>query len=319
MNQQLSNFFGISKSRPLSIIHELIRELKVSRMMTTDVKTLPTNVSMRAVRDLMRFHQISGVPIVDQGYLKGIVSVEDLIRAMNHKDLDASITRYMTRELITTHPEEPAHEALKKLEQTGVGRLVVVREPGKLAGMLTKGDIVAGLLHALEGIYHELERSEDSRSASGFFEALFSDETSLFLRYSVPAGDFTVGGSASSQIKKALLQIGASSNLARRVSIATYEAEINLIIHTTEGGQIVAEIRPDIVTVVAYDAGPGIPDVQLAMQPGYSTASEEAREMGFGAGMGLVNMERCADEMNIWSAVDVGTRVEMLFDVPNGE
>jgi anti-sigma regulatory factor (Ser/Thr protein kinase) len=107
--------------------------------------------------------------------------------------------------------------------------------------------------------------------------------------------------------------------LARRVAIATYEAEVNLIIHTDNGGLILADIQPTEITVVAQDSGPGIPDVDLARQPGWSTATPEVREMGLGAGMGFTNIERCTNRLNVWSAVGVGTRVLMTFDVSPDE
>ena len=127
--------------------------------------------------------------------------------------------------------------------------------------------------------------------------------------------DFAQGGDASAKIKQALLRIGASPQLARRVAIATYEAEVNLIIHTDSGGFILADIQPTEINIVAQDSGPGIPDVELARQPGYSTATPEIREMGFGAGMGLTNIDRCTDKMSLWSAVGVGTRLQMTFRV----
>ncbi len=101
-------------------------------------------------------------------------------------------------------------------------------------------------------------------------------------------GDFVHGGNASSNIKRALLRLGASPQIARRCGIAVYEAEMNLIIHTSHGGSIRVEIEPHKIRMEAYDDGPGIEDIELAMKPGWSSATHETREMGFGAGMGLV-------------------------------
>ncbi len=319
MSERFSLFAWMRRDWPISIIHELTVELKVARVMTPQVHTLPRDASMRTVKEVMRTHRIAGIPIMDNDELVGIVSVEDLIRALEQQALEAPVHRFMTTDLITAHAEEPVVEALKRLESTGVGRLVVLDNEEKLTGILTKGDIVAGLLHALEDAYHRAEELQQEQQATYFFEALESDATSLILRHRVHAGDFTTGGQASAKIKRALQQIGASPQLARRVAIATYEAEMNLVIHTDDGGHIVAEIRPQQITVVAHDDGPGIADVERARQPGYSTASEMAREMGFGAGMGLSNIQRCTDRMMMWSALGVGTRVEMIFDVPEEE
>lgn len=316
MKDSLDLLARLGPGASLSKIHELIREINVGQVMTSPVYTVSSWDTMDAVKISMREHRISGLPVVDNGELVGLVSTADLIRALEEGRLNAPVSEYMTRQLVCARTDEPVLEALRRAEKTGVGRMPVVDNEGKLQGVLTRGDIVTGLLRALQQAYSAFEQQ---RRPHYFFEALESDETSLILRYRVHFGDFTHGGHASAKIKQALLRIGASAKFARRVAIATYEAEINLIIHTTDGGYIVAELHPDRITVVAHDSGPGIPDVELARQPGYSTASNIAREMGFGAGMGLPNIERCADEVNIWSAVGVGTRVEMVFYVPPEE
>ena len=317
MTQQFSLFARMGKDLPTSVLHELTFELKVLRVMTPEPYTLSSQHLMDDVKTIMRERRFSGIPIVDDGELVGIVSVQDLMRAFEEQALDAPVKRYMTpkEHLITAMVDEPVFEALKRLEQTRVGRLLVLDADHRLVGMLTKGDIMVGLLRALEEAFSREEEQRRQQQPRRFFESLVSDETSLLMRYRIRVNDFASGGKASAQIKQALLQMGAAPQLARRVAIATYEAEINLIIHTTDGGYLVAEIRPERITVVAHDTGPGIPNVDLARRAGYSTASPLAREMGFGAGMGLVNIDRCTDELNIWTAVGVGTRVEMVFNV----
>ncbi|MEA3308196.1 MAG: CBS domain-containing protein [Chloroflexota bacterium] len=307
----------MGKDLPLSILHELTYEIQVSEVMTANISTLPPTTLMRAVKDMMRDQRVSGIPIVSPEHqeLLGLVSVEDLIRALEQERLDAPVTEFMATDLATALDEEPVVEALKRIETAGFGRLIVVDKLGNLTGILTKGDIMAGLLQTLEKAYRKIEQLQQQEQSHHFFQALNSDETSLTLRYRVQVGDFIKGGHASSSIKKALQQIGATPQLARRVAIATYEIEINLIIHTLNGGHIVARIQPEQITIVAHDDGPGIADVALARQPGFSTASQKAREMGFGAGMGLVNAEHCADALHVWSAVNTGTRVEMIFNV----
>jgi anti-sigma regulatory factor (Ser/Thr protein kinase) len=178
-----------------------------------------------------------------------------------------------------------------------------------LTGIITKGDINHGLLKELQQDYQaeEIKRYR----ASHLFEDIASDRTSLILRYTIEPRNFTQGGTASSSIKRVLLRLGANPQIARRCGIAIYEAEMNLVIHTTNGGVIQAEIEPHLISMEAIDDGPGIEDTELAMKPGYSTASEEVREMGFGAGMGLTNIQRCVDEMSIKSAPNNGTRLEM--------
>jgi CBS domain-containing protein/anti-sigma regulatory factor (Ser/Thr protein kinase) len=298
----------------LTKIHELVREMPVSRVMTASVFTLPPDATMQQLKELLREHRISGLPVVEDQALVGIVSIEDLIHALEVQRLDAPIREFMTSSnLVTAHAQESVMEALRRFEKTGIGRMPVLNARHELVGMVTRGDITLALLDALQELYTEAEAYQ--ARPQRFFDALESESTSLQLRYRVEKGDFARGGDASAKIKRALLQIGASPQLARRVAIATYEAEVNLIIHTHNGGMILADIQPNEITIVAQDSGPGIADVGLARQPGWSTATPEVREMGFGAGMGLTNIERCTDKLSIWSAVGVGTRVLMTFSV----
>ena len=130
--------------------------------------------------------------------------------------------------------------------------------------------------------------------------------------YPVQADDMTAAGDVSARIKQHMKRLGVPAAVMRRVSVCTYEAEINLVIHS-DGGQIDFEIAEDRITVRASDIGPGIPDIDLAMSEGYSTATDDVRMMGFGAGMGLANMSRNADRFHIESKVGVGTHIEMRF------
>ena len=130
--------------------------------------------------------------------------------------------------------------------------------------------------------------------------------------YDVNAGEFQTAGDASASIKRTLKQIGVNSAVLRRIAVASYEAELNLIIHS-HGGQLKLEMTPDSIILVSEDIGPGIADLSKAMQEGFSTASEEARDLGFGAGMGLPNMKRNADGFDITSEVGKGTRIQMTF------
>ena len=124
----------------------------------------------------------------------------------------------------------------------------------------------------------------------------------------------TCAGDVSARIKRHMKRLGIPSSIMRRVSVCTYEAEINLVIHSL-GGEIDFEITSESILVRVRDCGPGIPDLEKAMTEGWSTASNEVRNMGFGAGMGLPNMKRNADEFSITSAVGVGTDISMVFHI----
>ena len=141
----------------------------------------------------------------------------------------------------------------------------------------------------------------------------------ISFHYDVPGDDFTRAGEASSSIKKALKQVGLAPDIIRNVAIAMYEGEINMVIHAG-GGQIDVDIAPDAVRMVLKDQGPGIQDISLAMQAGWSTAPDDVRSLGFGAGMGLPNMKKYTDEMKLESTVGVGTTVSMtVFTHPQEE
>ena len=331
-------------------IEELSYDLRVSEVMSHKLKVVQPDWLMVDVLELFRTARISGAPVVippptrpapeqplegaeqaatgqepppaagaaaadwTGGKLVGVVSLEDVIRALRKNDLQAPVRDYMATKLITARASDPVVEALKLFGARAVGRLPVVDEAGQLVGILTKGDITDGVLQALQKDY----QTEEVRRyrASHLFQDIVSDRTSLILRYRIRSQDFAHGGNASSHLKRALLRLGADAQVARRCGIAVYEAEVNLIIHTTEGGLIRVEIEPRSINVRVIDNGPGIPDVELARKPGYSTASDAVREMGFGAGMGLVNIERCVDEMQLESTMGIGTRLTMRIHLP---
>lgn len=139
----------------------------------------------------------------------------------------------------------------------------------------------------------------------------------LHLTYDVPGDDFTRAGEASGDVKHKLKKLGYEPDAIRRVAIAMYEGEINMVIHAG-GGEAIVDIDPDRVDILLEDHGPGIADVEQAMQAGWSTAPDNVRSLGFGAGMGLPNMKKYTDEMEIDSTVGVGTKVRMVV-IPGGK
>ena len=135
----------------------------------------------------------------------------------------------------------------------------------------------------------------------------------MHLEFTVIEGDFVNAGTASSSVKKTLKQLNVAPPVIKRIVVALYEAEVNAIAHAY-GGKVSVDINAQKIRMVVADKGPGIPDIALAMQEGYSTARPEVRDMGFGAGMGLPNIQKNVDRLNINSVVDVGTTVEMEVD-----
>lgn len=137
---------------------------------------------------------------------------------------------------------------------------------------------------------------------------------SLTFHFDVDGEDFTSAGQASVQVKKNLRRLGIPPEIIRQVSIAMYEGEINMVIHAG-GGSADVIVSEDRIEIILADKGPGIADVNLAMQEGYSTATDSVRSLGFGAGMGLPNMKRYTDEMTIDSVVGEGTTIKMVVNL----
>ena len=296
-------------------VEELSYDLKTREVMTTELRTASPEMPISKVLDILRIHRISGVPVLAEGNLVGIISLEDIVRAMEKNDLSATTEQYMTRDVVTVASYDSIVKPIRTFTEKGLGRLPVVDENHRLVGMITKGDITRGILVALQKDYKEEEVRR--YRASHLFEDIISERTTLVLRYTIKAGDFTQGGKASSHIKRALIRLGADPQITRRCCIAVYEAEMNLIIHTTNGGILKLEVEPHRITMSTVDDGPGIPDTEQVFQPGYSTATEQVREMGFGAGMGLVNMKRCVDTIDLNSTVDKGTKLVMRIFIPD--
>ncbi len=298
-------------------VEELAYELKVEAVMTKEPSTVTPETSMLETLNLFRQIRISGAPVVNNHELLGIISIEDLIRSLQENDLSSPVSKYMSSTILTIHGSDPVIEALKLFVNSHKGRLPVLDQDNQLIGIITKGDITSGILKALQKDYHaeEIKRYR----ASHLFEDINSDRSSLILRYNIKQGDFIHGGSASSAIKSALLRLGATPQMARRTGIAVYEAEMNLIIHSTNGGVIRVEIEPHQISINISDDGPGIEDIELAMRPGYSTATETVRELGFGAGMGLVNIKRCVDSMRLESVFGKGTNLRLKIFLQSEE
>jgi anti-sigma regulatory factor (Ser/Thr protein kinase) len=132
--------------------------------------------------------------------------------------------------------------------------------------------------------------------------------------YTIEGGDFTRAGQASSEVKKILKQLNLPAALIKRIAVGMYEAEVNIVAHAYRGTMLV-NIESGRVRILFADEGPGIEDIEKAMQEGFSTASEEVRQMGFGAGMGLSNIKRNVDELNISSEPGTGTRLELITNI----
>ncbi len=297
-------------------VQELVYELKVRDAVTKNVITAGPETLMSELREILRSNQISGVPVMDGDKLIGIISIDDFINWSAGDRIDCPIKDKMTREVKALYEDEPLIHAVSRLDKTGFGRFPVINRHGRLVGILSKGDIIERLLRKLEIDYQEEEIHR--YRASHLFEDIVADKVLLTFQSHIKGQDFDRAGEASSSLKKTLHRLGIHPQIVRRAAIASYEAEMNVVIYTN-GGDVIAQVRPDQINIFVSDSGPGIKDVEKAMQPGYSTASEWVRELGFGAGMGLVNIKKCADKMNLTSKVGQGTYLKISIDLKDAQ
>ena len=282
------------------VVQELGYELKVRDAMNRKIIKVSPDTRMSELRPILRSNQIAGIPVMKSEQLVGLISVEDMVNWFTDGAQDCPISERMTKDVKTLYADEPLIHAINGLERYGFFHFPVLdRQSGKLVGVVTREDVIKGLLRKLEIDYREEEIRR--YRASHIFEDIVADKSALLFHYYVVGQDFEKAGNCSSGLKKTLKRLGIHPDIVRRIAIATYEAE--------------AKVDPNQIRIVVEDSGPGIPDIEKALQPGYSTAPEWVRELGFGAGMGLVNIQKCADEMNITSTIDKGTRLEVSIAI----
>jgi len=286
-----------------SVVLDLIYQLKVRDVMTSAVITARKTDTLLHIQALMRENYITGVPITEGSELLGLISIEDIITALNNNCIDAQAEEKMTRELIVLEEEMPLSFAISFFNKYRFSRYPVINQKKELVGILTSNDVISTLLVEMNREVLRLEKSHQKNSTRvGYSEMEFAT-TKL---------DFEKAGRASTEIKKALKSLNIDTQLIRRVAVASYELEINQVVHS-HGGTISCSIQPDKVIIVAADTGPGIENLTLALQEGYSTASEMVRSFGFGAGMGLANTKRVSDEFTINSKLGEGTTVRSVI------
>lgn len=283
---------------------ELIYRLKVRDVMTADVVTAPPQASMRELQRLMRENSITGLPIVKGRLLSGIVSIDDIIQALDGGRMEEPASSMMSRDVIVLEDDMPLTFAISYLNRYGFGRFPVVDRERAVVGIVTATDIVRRLLVEMNREVERLEEELCSRSAPGDGRARLSFPT---VRHG-----FQNAGRASAEFKKALKELGIDAGVARRAAVAAYELELNQVIHS-EGGSISMEAGEGRIEIVARDSGPGIPDTEAALREGFSTADEWVRSLGFGAGMGLPNAKRVADEFDLDSGPGRGTAVRVVI------
>jgi CBS domain-containing protein/anti-sigma regulatory factor (Ser/Thr protein kinase) len=293
------------EARKLSVAQVLVYELRVRDAMSKPPITAAPTDTLRAVQNLMKARRISGVPISDGDNLLGLVTIEDIIRALDKGYIDDCVEPHMVHNVIALRDHFSLVRAVAEFDRHDFGRFPVLDGNDRLVGVLTPGDITGCLMQHLERRAEEALAQEAALRA----ERVASDTADrVIVRAHVRTGDYDSAGKLSQRMRQVLRDRGVAPEIRRRAAVVAYEAETNIIIHSL-GGEITATIDPDKVCIEAIDVGPGIENVEQAMQEGWSTAGRLPRELGFGAGMGLPNIKRCSDKLEIKSDNKRGTQL----------
>ncbi|MFZ2330344.1 MAG: CBS domain-containing protein [Atribacterota bacterium] len=299
----------------LTLANELIYELKVKDAMTREVIYFSEDATFREIQMAMKNNRISGVPILDEKRnVIGMVSIDNVITALDHDYVNEKVREYMTRDVITIPQNFSLVSAIKKFEKYKFGRLPVTENSHskKIVGILTMGDILNLLLLSIQTIAEKVEEKEDRKSQIS--EQLIEKTQEKPLRFEVKKADFDNAGRVASIIRTYLQRLNIDQKTTRRVAIVCYEAEMNISIHSL-GGYISVTLEQNNIIITAVDYGPGIPDIDEAMKPGFTTASEQIRALGFGAGMGLPNIKKCADQLELESSMETGTILKAVIRI----
>ncbi len=291
-----------TESSPEAVI-ELLFKLKLKDVMATDVISVPPTMTMREAQLLMKEKRVTGVPVMVSKKLAGIISMDDIVNAFDKGTIDEACENHMTRNTIVLQENMPISFAVTYFNKYKFGRFPVLNSKNKLVGIVTTSDVIAALLVAMNS---EVERLEKSAQ-----EAL-KQEPHRVMEFKTEPFNFETAGLASTEIKKTLRSMNVDPAIARRAGIASYELEINQVVHS-DGGIMRYYITGDKLVIEAMDIGPGIPDIEKALTEGFSTATERVRSFGFGAGMGIPNTKRVSDEFSIESEMGKGTSVHATF------
>jgi len=288
---------------------ELLFELRVADVMRRDVITVRPDQTMTELRRILRDHRISGTPVAAGDELVGMITIADLIAFLNSDEEEALIGDKMTANPDSLFSDQLLVHAIQQFDATRFGRFPVLDPRSrKLVGILTKGLIIEGMLRAMEQAFQEEEIRQ--YRASHIFEDMVAEYKEIYLTYELVGRDFDRAGKASTQMKRNLKRLGIRPDIIHRLAVASYEAEMNTVLYA-ESGVMEFRIAPEEIVMRLRDRGPGIADVEKAKQPGYSGAPEWVREMGFGAGMGIPNIIKCADRIDLQSTVGVGTTLSV--------
>ncbi|MCM1321334.1 MAG: CBS domain-containing protein [Bacteroides sp.] len=311
-------------------VTELLFQLKIKDVMTKDIVAATPRNTMREIQQIMKANHITGVPVAENGVLAGIVSMDDIVNAFDKNWIDETCETHMTKNIIYLQENMPVSFVVSYFNKYKFGRFPVLNAENKLTGIITTSDVINALLVAMNNEVERLEQeaaaaqnsnqpeTQDMIRSNGIRRNLIQKVKSLHnmpnrvVEFKIEPLNFETAGQASTEVKKILKSMGIEPALTRRIGIASYELEINQVVHSN-GGFMRYYISPEKLTIEATDTGPGIPDIEKALTEGFSTATDRVRSLGFGAGMGLPNTKRVSDDFFITSQVGKGTTVKASF------
>ena len=294
---------------------DFFQDLNAEKIMNRVLIFLKEDNIIKEAQDIMKIKKISGVPIVDNNHrLINIISTEDIIKALETGVINKKIKELGEKKIITLKETDGFEKIVEYIATYGYGRYPVLDNENKLSGIITKQDILYAVVSKLSVLYlHDERRREVLDSPLSILLKNKIDENKPEFIYDIEVNDVNKAGEGSALLKEYLVANKFDKALVRKISISTYEAEVNVVIHGGGKGKIIAKVDDESIVIFVEDSGPGIENIEQVMQPGFSTAPEYIRSLGFGAGMGLPNIKRFADKLIITSEKNRGTKVEMVF------
>jgi CBS domain-containing protein len=298
------------------VLLDLLFKMRIRDVMSSTLITVSRQDTLRRAQTLMKENRITGMPVAEDGRLFGIVSMDDIVSAIEGGWIDQPVEKHMTRNVVVLEEDMPLSFGASYFDKYRFGRFPVLNRENRLVGILSSRDVSAAVLIELLQEFVRLEARLPSVTPA---PATTSEPRHSVLSARVKNFDFESAGRATHEMKRTLTGFGVDPALIRRAAVASYEMEMNMVIHS-QGGTLSCVITPERVDITAQDTGPGIPDVGRALEEGYTTANEWIKSLGFGAGMGLPNIRRVADEFSIQSSAESGTTVRATIRlIPNPE
>lgn len=285
-------------------VTERIYEIRVEKIMKTDIARVTPKTMMSELKDAIKENNYACIPVLEGEKLVGQISIAEYVDWLTSDREDVPIEEIMEREYKTLHIDEPVITAIRELDHYGLRGLSVVEQTTeKFLGLICRCTMMEGVLAELD-VSEKTDETE--RKIDCLLKNIESESAVLTLYYNVEPKSLEYGGEISSSIRADLYKLGLPGSIVRRVAIAAYEAEMNLLSYAG-GGVFTLLLNAETLNMKIEDTGPGIPNVKKAMEPGFSTAPNWVRELGFGAGMGLQNIKNCSDNFKINSTVGEGT------------